>query len=326
MRPIARTLLFACPLATLGAHLAGPRAVQEEVVTFDNGDLSLAGTLTSPPGEGPFPAVVIVHGSGASDRSNPWTSAYATALVERGIAVLHPDKRGSGQSGGDWRSATLVELAEDVLAGVELLQDHPAIDAARLGVIGFSQGGDVVPIVASASPLVTFVIDVSGSVVPLREQIGDEIRLAGMREGMTADELEVLGSIHERGAHFALTGEGWDEYESALKEATAGSLSKSPVLAGFPRLRESESWKFFSRIVGFDPLPYWLQVDVPTLFLYGGRDHNVDVYKSVDLIEREFSRDGPPYSLLLFRNNGHALFREDALDFIARWILDGGID
>ena len=76
----------------------------------------------------------------------------------------------------------------------------------------------------------------------------------------------------------------------------------------------------------FDPLPYWKQLEVPALFLYGGKDQNVDVVKSVGIIERTFRESRSSHTVLLFGNNGHALFRDDAMDFIARWIRDKGID
>ncbi|HMB90414.1 MAG TPA: alpha/beta fold hydrolase [Rhodothermales bacterium] len=297
-----------------------------EEVAYSNRDISLAATLLIPTGPGPFPGVVIVHGSGSSDRSNPWTSAYATSLVERGIAVLHPDKRGSGASGGNWRDATFLDLAHDAIAALDVLSAHPLVDTARVGVIGFSQGGHVVPVVATRSPAVSFVINVSGSVVPILEQIGDEIRQMGEQEGLTADELATVQSIHKRAVAYVLTGEGWDAYAEALAEATRGHLANAEVVAGFPTEPDSPAWNFLRTIGNFDPLPYWRKVKVPALFLYGGRDENVDVYKSADVIEKVLTPTGLAYSLLLFRNNGHGLYRDDAMEFIAQWIRDGGID
>lgn len=69
-------------------------------------------------------------------------------------------------------------------------------------------------------------------------------------------------------------------------------------------------------------MPYWRDVDIPALFIYGGRDENVDVYKSVDIMEESLTPAGLSYSLLLFRNNDHALFREDAIQFIDRWMME----
>lgn len=304
---------------------AGIESTSEEVAYTSDG-VSLAATVLTPPGPGPFPAVVIVHGSGSSDRSNPWTSAYATAFVERGVAVLHPDKRGSGASGGDWREATFADLAGDALAGVEVLRAHPRIDSARVGVIGFSQGGHIVPLAATRSPDIAFVINVSGSVVPIMEQIGDEVRQMGEREGLAEDELGALEALHGRAVRYALSGEGWDAYTAALTEAKDRAMGGTDAVGGFPATPDSPAWAFLRTIGDFDPLPYWREVGVPALFLYGGRDENVDVFKSADLIEEELTPAGLAYSLLLFRNNRHALFRDDAMDFIARWVHDGGVD
>lgn len=297
-----------------------------EEIAYSNGDVSLAAALILPQGAGPFPGVVLVHGSGSSDRSNPWTSAYANALVERGIAVLHPDKRGSGASGGRWQEATFDDLARDALAGLAVLDAHPAIDSLRLGIIGFSQGGHIAPLAATLSSDVNFVVNISGSVVPLMEQIGDEIRLMGEREGLSPNDLEAVRRIHDLAANYVLTGEGWGAYATALADAKGGRLAGTAVVEGFPTDADSPAWQFLRLVGDFDPLPYWREVSVPALFLYGGRDENVDVYKSADVIEEALTPSGLTYSLLLFRNNGHALFREDAMDFIARWIHSGGVD
>lgn len=329
MRPPWPRLLSLCllvlPLSLQAQPAAGNEPTSEEVA-YTRGGVSLAATVHIPAGPGPFPALTIVHGSGSSDRSNPWTSAYATALVKRGVAVLHPDKRGSGASGGDWRAATFTDLAGDALAGVEVLRAHPRIDSTRVGVIGFSQGGHIVPLAATWSPDIAFVINVSGSVVPIMEQIGDEILRMGEREGLTEDELEALQALHELAVPYALSGEGWEAYADALAEAKASPMGGSDAVGGFPGAPDSPAWAFLRTIGDFDPLPYWREVEVPVLFLYGGRDENVDVFKSADVIEAELTPTGVAYNLLLFRNNGHALYRDDAMDFIARWVHDGGVD
>jgi len=328
MRRYSLASLLVClilPLAPVHVPASDGSTLSGEVL-YSNADVPLAATLRIPPGAGPFPGVVIVHGSGSSDRSNPWTSAYATALVERGIAVLHPDKRGSGASGGDWRKATFSDLTEDALLALDLLLANPAVDSSRVGLIGFSQGGHIVPLAATRSSAVRFVINVSGSVVPMMEQIGDELRSMGRREGMPESELSVIQSIHEHGVRYALTADGWETYAAALAEAGRGRLGGTEVLAGFPAEPDAPAWGVLRAMGDYDPLPYWRDMEVPALFLYGGRDANVDVSKSVNLIGESLKQEGPGYGLLLFRNNGHALYREDAMDFMARWILDGGVD
>jgi hypothetical protein len=120
----------------------------------------LAGTLTLPFGSGPgrrVPAVITSTGSGPHERDEaiPGVSGYrpfrqlADTLSRHGIAVLRMDDRGHGASGGRWAGATTADFADDIRAGLAWLRRHPAIDAARLGVIGHSEGGIVAPMVAA---------------------------------------------------------------------------------------------------------------------------------------------------------------------------------
>jgi hypothetical protein len=295
-------------------------------VEFQSQGLTLAASLLLPAGEGPHPGIVIVHGSGTSPRSNPWTSAYAEAFARRGIAVLYPDKRGSGDSQGDWLQASFEDLARDALAAMERLLQEASVDPERTGLIGFSQGGDIVPIAATLSPKVQFVIDVSGSVVPILEQIGDEIRMGAVAEGVGAPGLEQLAQIHRRGCEYAVHGEGWSSYARELREAAQGPLKGTEALEGFPTDPKAPIWGFLRTVGDFDPLPYWRDVSVPVAFLYGHRDSNVDVAKSVRIIEENLMVAGASRSLLVFANNAHGLFRDDSLDYLARWIEDGGVD
>ena len=332
MRKLAASLVFFFSSLPVLAALAQPdvqatptNALERDVV-FYSGEVPIAATMSIPAGRGPFPAVVIVHGSGTSDRTNPWTSAYAAALLERGVAVLHPDKRGSGDSGGDWRTADFERLADDALAGIDLLRGCGRIDSARIGLIGFSQGGHVVPVAAARSSRVAFVINISGSVVPMAEQVGDELRMMGARAGLPDTALHTIETIHQRAMSFLGSPDAWQEYEEALNSARESDLAGSELLAGFPTSPDDPAWDFLRMVSRFDPLPYWSQVRAPVLFVYGGLDRNVDVYKSMQIIESELRQAPWPYDLLFFEENGHALFREDALDFMSRWISHVGLD
>lgn len=200
------------------------------------------------------------------------------------------------------------------------------MDSSRIGLIGFSQGGQVAPVAATRSSATRFVINVAGSVVPILDQIGDELRKMGQREGLSTEDLRTIQLLHGYAVDYALTRENWTAYSEALAEAKHGTLGNTKVVEGFPTDPDSGAWAFLRTIGDFDPLPYWREVKVPALFIYGGRDENVDIFKSVDIIEESLTSAGLPYDLLLFRNNGHAIFREDAMDFMARWIHKGGTD
>jgi dienelactone hydrolase len=140
---------------------------QEEVV-FEGAGEWLAGTLLLPPGDGPHPAIVLVHGSGGDTRH-----AYrpiAHRFAQAGIAALFYDKRGTGDSTGNWLKAGLQELAGDAVGAVEYLGRHQAVEAGSIGLWGISQGGWVSTIAGAESGEIAFLVPFSGATVSPAEQ------------------------------------------------------------------------------------------------------------------------------------------------------------
>ncbi|MFQ5931692.1 MAG: hypothetical protein ACE5MM_04745, partial [Nitrospiraceae bacterium] len=112
-------------------------------VRFENTDqdLEMSGMLFVPDGEGPFPAAVFIHGSGTSRRDSHWYLTPAQYLQQNGVVVLLPDKRGSEQSEGDWRTASFEDLATDTVAAVGFLKNQAEVALSDLGVADRVQVG-----------------------------------------------------------------------------------------------------------------------------------------------------------------------------------------
>jgi alpha/beta superfamily hydrolase len=149
----------------------------EEELVYENKEaaITLAGTLTLPPGEGPSPVVLLISGSGPHDRNETMYNhrpflVLADYLTRQGIAVLRVDDRGVGESTGDFSQATSVDFASDVLAGIEYLKTRKEINPEQIGLIGHSEGGLIAPMVAVKSPDVAFIILMAGTGL-----IGEEI-------------------------------------------------------------------------------------------------------------------------------------------------------
>lgn len=325
IRTITTLLIFTIFISPALGQGTVSSFVEKETV-FSNNTINIAATLYTPSNLDNYPAIVIVHGSGTSTRQNPWTSAYVNALIKSGIAVLYPDKRGSGQSTGDWSNSTFEELAEDVIAGVQYLKTIPNIDKSRIGIIGFSQGGHIVPIAASISKDINFAISISASTVPMMEQIMDEVEMMAVREGLDSDQIEKVENVNRKYIYSALTGTNFKDYINTLNEVKQGDLKEKDVVQGFPTDSSHISSTFINTIGDFDPIPYWKKINKPILFVYGGKDKNVMVHKSISRIEHTLGKNDYNYSILFFKNNGHALYREDLLDFIARWVIDKGVN
>jgi hypothetical protein len=127
----------------------------------------LSGTLTQPTGDGPFPAIVLVSGTGHNTRDEDvWGHkvflVLADALNRKGFAVLRYDKRGVGGSSGNYDPATTADFASDAGAAVAWLKTQAQIDASRIGVLGHSEGGIIAPAVAAEDKSVAFVIMIAG--------------------------------------------------------------------------------------------------------------------------------------------------------------------
>ena len=254
-------------------------------------ELALAGLLFVPDGDGPFPAAVVIHGSGTSHRDNGWYLTLTKHLQDSGIVVLLPDKRGSEKSQGDWRTSSFEELATDTIAAIEYLRTQQSVPLSGIGVIGMSQGGWIAPLVASQEDGLAFLVSMVGSVVPPREQLIYE-------ENYNLRQLGFLPGI-------------------------------SNVLAyvGYANVRYLAQMHLYDLIVDYDPLPYWQDISIDSLVLFGADDTNVP---STESTRRLANLDNPHIRVEVYQGSGHALesppgrgdsiIRKDALDEISGFI------
>jgi dienelactone hydrolase len=289
-----RKTLVACGLllgAATTAQAAGtPR---EEDVTFRSGAITIAGTLTVPAGTGPFPAVVLLSGSGPQNRDSELLGfrlfkVLADHLAEHGIAALRCDDRGVGGSSGSLPDSTTADFADDALAAVRLLSGRSEIQKTRIGLVGHSEGAIVAAIAASRSPEVGFVVWMAGSAVPgaeiLKLQAAALTRAAGAPESVVSDVLlhhaALIAAIEEGASDEKLLTVGRSLIAAqlaALPEAQRKALGDVTVtserllnqmLSGL----RSPWMRFF---IGFDPSTVLRLVSCPVLAVFGGRDLQV---------------------------------------------------
>lgn len=290
-----------------GAALAAPT---ESSVVYRSGEIELAGLLMVPDRPGPVPAAVIVQGSGESDRSNAWAREFADLLVESGYAVLLTDKRGSGASQGDWQNAGLEELAADALAGVRFLKSRPEIDGCAIGLVGLSQGGRVVPVAATKSSDVAFVVNIAGDALSFGEQSAHEMANVARQAGLSADQQRDVVALNSAAGRALLT-DDWAEYQSLRKAALESPWSK--IAQGFPPVG-APVWTFFRKAGTFDPMSYWILTHQPVLILYGEADEqdNVAVGESVRRLRFGFEQVGKTNAQIsVLPGLGHSLRSAD---------------
>lgn len=278
------------------------------------------------------PGAVVIHGSGSSDRDNVWAFHIAQHLASNGVAVVLPDKRGSGGSGGDWRTADFNDLADDALAAAEVLARNPKVDPDRIGFVGLSQGGWIAPLAATRRPGTGFVINVSGAAVTpgnqVRHEVEQDLLRAGLSDDAVAAVLELLAAADRYSR--TLSDADWTPYiglrQRLLREPFAEAIEP------FPDTREHWRWQWWHRIIDFDPLPHWRRFDAPALVVYGAQDEhdNVPVEESVEVLRTALRpHRAPANQIRVFPESGHALgdprtgwIRGDFLKLLSDWLSE----
>ena len=257
---------------------------EEREITFSNGKVRLAGSLLLPVTGNSLAAVVFLHGSGAEGR---WASRYlASTFARHGMAALIFDKRGVGGSSGDWRTATLDDLARDGAAAVARLSNEPRIDRKRIGIHGHSQGGTLAPLVVSHSGQVAFVI---GSAA------------AGMPPDST-EIFSVLNSVYPN-AKAAADSAAAREYVNELVAVAYHGRPRArldSLVAAFrdrpwffePPAPDNSYWTFSKVFARYRPLESWGLVRVPVLLVYGAEDRRVPAAESAARISATLRRSG----------------------------------
>lgn len=277
-----------------------PYTVEE--VTFANPEapaVELAGTLTIPEGDGPHPGVVLISGSGLQDRDETlfqhkpfWV--LADHLSRNGIAVLRYDDRGAGKSKGDGLNATMVEFASDAWAAAQTLAADERVDAAKVGLIGHSEGGVTGPMVAVAHPdAIAFVVMLAGTGVRGDALVQRQTKLLLEAEGADEDkvtrEVETIAAMHEA-ILAAPPGEANDAIEAVLREWYDGLSGIEKLAAGpveeviAPRIAANAT-PWLHHFLGYDPAENLRKLDGPVLVLNGELDLQVAADQNIPAIE-----------------------------------------
>jgi pimeloyl-ACP methyl ester carboxylesterase len=274
-------------------------------VRFTNRDVQLTGTLIAPSTGGRHPAIVLVHGSGAENRAYmlPW----ARFVIRHGIAVLGYDKRGVGESTGDWNAATYEDLAGDAVAAVEYLKTRRDIDPAQIGLLGISQAGWIMPLAAVRSKDVAFLISISGAGVTPAETTIDQARNEMTMTGMPAAAVADIVALIRLEYDFARTGDGWDAY-AAAREKLVARMGGPPPETAFPSTADHPQWQVIKRTYFYDPVPTLRQLTVPTLALWGELDNNIIAGKNKPAWDTALKAAGNrDYTLVVIPKANHAM-------------------
>lgn len=249
-------------------------------------DVVLAGTLTVPTGNGPFPVVILTSGSGPQDRNEtifehrPFL-VIADFLTKKGFAVVRYDDRGIGESKGDFIAATTADLADDLEVVFEWAKKDTRIDSTKIVLVGHSEGGIIGPIVASRNADVAGVVLLAGTGVPGREIVLNQTRKIAAIAGLPENVLDLQDKLLRLVIARSKEGLPMDEdFLGSLNSVFAGLSEEErlkydldDVATETMSIFKSKWMKYF---LEFDPATTLSKTHCPVLSLIGGNDLQVD--------------------------------------------------
>lgn len=263
-----------------------PYTSEEVIIVRKKAGVTLAGTLTIPEGKGPFPAVVLVSGSGQQNRDEELLGhkpflVLADYLTRNGIAVLRYDDRGIGGSKGEVQKATTLDFADDAEAVFDFLRKHKLVDSKRVGIIGHSEGGMIAPIVASRNGKVAFIVLLAGlgcsGADILLQQIERIYQLQGTPQELIDRRLDFTRSVFD-------ISDTVSDYSSAVfklnEQKTQGLTAEQRKQAG---MSKSDTYLMISQMdnawmkafVKLNSTDYLARTRCPILAINGDKDCQV---------------------------------------------------
>ena len=293
-----------------------PYPYDEVEVTYQNQQdkITFGATLTVPRGAGPFPAVVLITGSGLEDRNEALFGhqpflVLADYLTRRGIAVLRADDRGIGGTTKGSPSDTSENYAGDALAGVAFLKTRKEINPKLIGLVGHSEGGMIGPMAAVRSNDVAFVVLMAGPGL-----VGDKLLL--MQNGLISAaecQSEVKESVAQSAQVLAIAKDEKDpaiakqkiQAEDARLAVAARKKLEVQLSASAARINQILS-PWFRFFLNYDPRPTLMKVHIPVLALNGEFDMQVPAREDLEAIEQSLKDGGNrDYKIVLLPKLNH---------------------
>lgn len=333
-----------------------PYPYKSEEVAFESKTTGMkySGTLTVPDSGGPFPAAILITGSGVHDRNEevfghkPFL-VIADYLTRRGIAVLRVDDRGAGASTGDKMAVSSVEHAKDVIVEIEYLKGRTEIDSDKIGIIGHSEGGMIAPMVAAQSKNVSFAVLLAGTGTTseriLIEQKTLIMKSAGVPDSTIQQEIqqdEHIYSIMKLSGDTTTIADSLKGYFNATFAEWGGDAEKkggAKEKAIDARIKLLLS-PWFRYLIFYDPVPELEKVKCPVLAMDGSLDLQVPAEENLKAIEDALKKGGnKDYTIKLMPGLNHLFqdaktgspteyaqieetFSPEALKVMGDWILE----
>ncbi len=293
------------------------------IVQNKKANVSIEGTLTIPEGNGPFPAVILVSGSGPQDRNSEimmhksfWV--IADYFARCGIAVFRYDERGVGKSTGTYTTATTFDFADDLTEIYKIIQKDKRINQSKLGLMGHSEGGIIIAIAASKIKSVGFLVSLAGSAVSGREILLEQAKQMNEVAGKDSIFINYDYTFREKIFEIFLNTPDKKEFSEKIKKHFDNAISElgetkakeyniTKSIAELWIMQLSSPW--MDAFIRLNPTDYWSKVKCPVIVLIGDKDIQVPYQQNMPRYKEVFEKSNNKNVTLLKMESLNHLFQ-----------------
>lgn len=303
-----------------------------EKLNIKNKAGALSAEIYKPNSKELHPAIVLLHGS-TTNLKNQYTF-YADFFANLGFEVLIFDKRGNGESTGNYATSCYNDLEDDAIACLETMKNRESVDKNKIGLWGFSQGASLLPLIASKTDIITFLIAKSPEIISVAEAGAFSDSLRVLNFGNSPANGHVAAESHRQVAKMISTGSDYKAVENFINlNAQKYSFMNQTGLYGNIRISRNDFEGYYWMGQADNFYSYWKNLKTPTLVIYGEDDEYINAIKNESILK---NLNNPKIEIKLFPRANHALKKafnpvkypdfdwprviEGYTDFVGKWV------
>jgi uncharacterized protein len=283
--------------------LSNKQNAKNEDVSFESNELKINGTIWYPDNnEGK--ALIILTSSGNSDRSA--SRAEAILFAQMGFTTFHYDKRGTGNSEGDWQIATMEDLLADDVAAIEYFSKKTGIPLKKIGIKGSSQGATKIPYILSELGNLKYGIAVSCPGVTLLES--DLNYWRNRNADIIGNEIDAATKFQRKVFEFIAGKLSRTDLEKAIDNEKSSSWFTNIWVPNLDEVRTDKK-------LLYSPIPYFETTKQPILILQGTKDEIIPANSYETISEALIKSDNDNFKTVLLEGASHSMNNIGKSDF-----------
>ena len=310
------------------------KAYSIEKLSVKSKGVNLSAEIYKPATNILHPAMVLLHGSTTSLKKQ--YSFYANFFANIGFEVLIFDKRGNGESTGNYSTASYDDLVDDAIACLIVLKNRKTVDTTEIGLWGFSQGATLLPYIMTKTNIPSFLIAKSPEIYSISQASAFSDSLRIVNRGDSPANGHIVAESHRQVEKMIRNGSDYKAVETYVNQNAAKyNFMSQTGLYGNISINKNEFDGYYWKGREKDFCPYWKNIGIKTLVLFGEDDEYINAnrnentllgFLNTKIIVKKFPRANhamkKTFNPAKYPDFDWPRITEGYLDYIEEWIKD----